>query len=96
MRESRSLDLAEVRPSLVGFDQYAAGLMMLTNQIISLRMENGNAKLKHLKGPVFPTEIVEERMRAYAATKRMSAIEASQARSRARREAREAQEAASA
>lgn len=64
----------------MGFDQYAAGLLMLTNQVISLRMEQGNAKLNHLDGPVMPMEHVDRRLRKFASTKRNTAIERAQQR----------------
>lgn len=78
MREDKNFSLSDMRPSLSGFDQWTAGLLMLTNQIISLRMENGNMKVKHLEGPIFPMEVVEGRFRKFASSKRQSAIEHSQ------------------
>lgn len=80
MRTHGRLSLSDMRPPLLGFDQYAAGLLMLTNQVISLRMEQGNVKLKHLEGPKFPTEIVDERLRKFATTKRNTAIDRAQQR----------------
>lgn len=79
MREG-TVDMDSLRPSLRGFDMAAAGFLQVTNQLIALRAERGNPKLQVIKGPVFPTEIVDERLRKFAARKRMSAIEASQAK----------------
>ena len=80
MRANGRLSLSEMRPPLMGFDQYAAGLLMVTNQLISMRMEQGNAKLKHLEGPMFPMEIVDARLRKFAAAKRNTAIDRAQQR----------------
>lgn len=78
---TEKVDFDQIRPSLLGFDQNAAGFLMLTNQLIALRAEHsGNGKLKMVKGPIFPTEIVEERLRKFAATKRTSKIEEAQQR----------------
>ena len=84
MREGK-VDMDAIRPSLRGFDAVASGFLSLTNQIIALRAEQGrNPKLKTVKGPVFPTEIVEERLRKFASMQRMSAIERSQAKWRSK------------
>lgn len=84
MREGK-VDLTSVRPPLLHFDQVASGFLNLTNQIIALRSErSGNGKLNMAKGPEFPVEIVEKRLRAHAATKRMSSIERAQNRWRER------------
>lgn len=81
MREMKGkFSASDVRPSLVGFDQYTSALLLLTNHVISMRMEQGNPKLKHLEGPVFPMEVVEDRIRKWAAGKRNTAIERSQAK----------------
>ena len=80
MRESGPIALEEMRPSLRGYDPVVSGLHMLTNQIVSLRMEQGNSKVKHLPGPRFPIEIVEERLRRLGSAKRNKAIEVAQSK----------------
>lgn len=84
MREHGQIKLTDLRPPLLGFDHSAAGLLMVTNQLISQRIEHGNGALKHIDGPSFPLEVAEERIRAFAAKKRTSIIEESQARNAAR------------
>lgn len=84
MREHGQIKLTDLRPPLLGFDQASAGLLMVTNQLISQRIEHGNAKLKHIEGPSFPLEVAEARIRAHAAQKRASVIEESQARNAAK------------
>lgn len=75
----------EFRPPLLGFDPASAGLLQVANQLVSMRMEQGNPKLKHLPGPLFPHEIVDERLRRFTAGKRTDVIEQSRARNAARR-----------
>lgn len=84
MRKDGVPGLEDARPALAGFDPVVAGLHMLTNQVISMRMESGNAKVKHLPGPLFPMEIAEERIRLFAKRKRESVIERAQAKVRAK------------
>lgn len=81
MREGGKVSLTDVRPQLLGFDQTAAGLLMLTNHVIAQRIEAGRgSKVQMIKGPVFPIEIVEMRLAKYAKGKREGGIEAAQAR----------------
>jgi hypothetical protein len=63
-----------MRPPLLGFDQYAAGLLLITNQVAALRMDRGNGKAEMVKGPIFPLEIIEQRLSKFAAVKRTDAI----------------------
>jgi len=80
MREGK-VDFDKARPSLLGFDAVSSGFLNLTNQIVALRAEqSGNGKLKMMKGPVFPTEIVEQRLREHAARKRTTKIDEAQER----------------
>lgn len=80
MREGK-VDLDTIRPPLLHFDSITSGFLGLQSQIIALRAEqSGNGKLKMPKGPEFPTEIVEQRLRDFAARKRTSSIERAQAR----------------
>jgi hypothetical protein len=84
MREGR-IDPDSTRPSLLHFDPIASGFLNLTNQIIALRAErSGNGKLNMAKGPEFPIEVVEQRLRAHASRKRADAIERAQAKFRER------------
>lgn len=80
MRESGPIALDDMRPPLHGYDPIVSGLHMLANQIVSMRMEAGNNKVKHLPGPQFPIEIVEERLRKFSANRRNKAIEISQSK----------------
>lgn len=80
MKENGPMKLEEMRPPLLGFDPIVSGLHTLANQIISLRMDQGNAKVKHLPIPLFPAEIVEIRQRDFAARKRADVIAKSQAK----------------
>jgi hypothetical protein len=86
MRKDGVPALGDARPALTGFDPVVAGLHMLTNQVISMRMESGNAKIKHLPGPLFPMEIAEDRIRQFAKRKREDVIEQAQAKARARQQ----------
>jgi len=80
------VDTANARPELFGFSQTASGFLMVANQLIALRAESAhNEKLQTIKGPVFPLEIVESRLREFAKIKRSNAIEESQARNRKKR-----------
>lgn len=90
MREHGQSVLTDMRPPLLGFDSNVAGLLMITNQLISQRIEGGNGALKHIDGPQFPMEIANERLRKFAAVKRASVIEQAQARSAAKQAARSA------
>lgn len=85
MKKSGPIDAGEFRPSLYGFDSVASGLHQVANQLISMRIEQGNHKLKHLPGPVFPAEIVDDRLRRFAKMKRDDVIARSQARNAERR-----------
>ena len=89
MRECGQIKLTDMRPPLVGFDQWVAGLTMVSNQLISLRIERGNSSLKHIEGPLFPMEIANERLRKFTTGKRNTAIERAQEHSRRKREQRE-------
>lgn len=78
--------ITDTRPQLLGFDATAAGLLMLTNHLIALRLESTpGVKSPMIKGPVFPMEVVDERLRLFAKNKRMTKIEESQARYAARK-----------
>lgn len=80
MREGK-VDYDNARPSLLGFDTVASGFHNLTNHIIALRAEqSSNGKLKMMKGPVFPTDIVEKRLREHADKRRANALERAQER----------------
>lgn len=80
MRESGRVDLSDLRPPLLGFDQLTSSILLLTNQVVALRMESNQTKAELIKGPVFPIEIVEDRLRRFATVKRTDVIAASQAR----------------
>lgn len=80
MRESGPFAVEEMRPPLHGYDPIVSGLHMLANQIVSMRMEAGNSKVKHLPGPRFPIEIAEERVRKYGQARRNKAIEIAQSK----------------
>lgn len=80
VREHGPVTADEMRPPLLGFDPVVAKLHDLTNQIISLRIEQGSGGAKHLKGPMLPMEIVDERLRKFAARKRADVIAQSQSR----------------
>lgn len=74
------MTVEQVRPPLAGFDPIVSGLHTLTNQVISLRMDQGNSKARHLPIPLFPAEIAESRIRSFAASKRTSAITRAQSK----------------
>jgi hypothetical protein len=82
MRENGPGAITDGRPALLGFDPVVSQLHTLTNQIISMRIEQGNNIVKHMKGPLLPMEIVEERMRKYTAHKRADAISAAQSKAK--------------
>lgn len=81
MRKNGKGSITDTRPMLLGFDATAAGLLMLTNHLIALRMESTpGVKTSMIKGPLFPMEIVDERLRVFTKIKRLSKIEESQER----------------
>jgi hypothetical protein len=77
VREHGMPKLEGNRPPLLGFDQYTAGLLVIANQLVALRMEqSGGGKLNMLDGPMFPLEVVRERLRKFAKGKRDKGIDA--------------------
>lgn len=80
MRKGGSAQLSNMRPPLFGFDPHASNLLLLTNQVVAMRIENGSTRADVIEGPIFPNEVANRRLKDFAASKRIDAVARAQAR----------------